>query len=716
MRHPFAPAPINHREHSLLTLLAHAAALGDVGDDERSRTLCWLGEALDPSDRYNNKATSQVVLNNMAVMDILLYLSATTSPADVVEDALWVLLLLAFNVDNAEQLFQEHPSLVPVAMRKLEFGAENATEDVQTNALKVLRNLAANVNNKREMATKNPMLVTLLMVQVDSNSEIMQESALSVLCNLAANVNNAHEMVVKNPKLVPLLMVKAESNLKQVQINAWVALLILTISVDNKREMVTQNPTLVPLLVAKVESNSEQVKNNALIGLNSLAINVNNATEMMAAYSAVLLPLLVENMSRGTPLEATKMVYQLSCSPANRAILRENMVAALTKGRENKDVGISLFSLLALVNLFGAEENSKVLKTNLTMLQRIFGLIARAMNKDGWSLNKPLLAFRYLCVVEHNRQLLWGEYGSKFLTSVLVALQQAIDDKDLDAAENAMSTLAQFSNDTKPLAWMRSNKPQLDKVIAQLAPFPEALKTAQFLLLAVDPPKVVAAPVTGSKPTIMISYNWKHQAQARLIHALLESQGYPVWRDEQNMKGNIIDAMTDAVSKSTVVLVLVSPFYKDSVNCRKECEFADNNNRKLIPVLVEPGYVFKADGWLGLLLGSKLYYDVSGSQMEPVILNLLQNEVEGGQGAATVAPPVAAAPKQPVPQNQAEIRQWLSKHEHGREIADMLVGEDLVGVKALEMLSKKSAAELKALLDLNAMQALTLEAALKELF
>ncbi|KAH9260295.1 hypothetical protein BASA81_001465 [Batrachochytrium salamandrivorans] len=620
--------------NSLAAPLDRTAMLMSKDNDERKETLAKLAKTLNPSNLQANKTRSRTVLNNKAVMDVLLNLSATTSSADVAFNALWVLLGLTCDDDNVKRLFQEHPSLLPVAMRKLEFGTENATEGVQI-------------------------------------------KALNVLCNLAVNV-------------------------------------------DNKREMVTKNTKLVPLLMAKAESNSEQVQEGALGALQNLANNVDNAAEIMATHSAVLLPLLVAKVNGSIPLQATIVIYNLSCSPANRTILRGNdsVVAALTKGRENGDDETSFFSLLTLINLFGAEEDSKVLKTDLAMLKRIFGLIARAMNKDGWKLNNPLLAFRYLCVVEHNRQLLWREYRSEFLTSVLAALQQAIDNKDLDAAENAMSTLAQFSNDTKPLAWMRSNKPQLDKVIAQLAPFPDALKTAQFLLLAVDPPKVVAAPtpVAGSKPTIMISYNWKHQAQARLIHAILESQGYPVWRDEQNMKADIMTAMADAVSKSTVVLVLVSPFYKESANCQMECQFAHNNNRKLIPVLVEPGYAFKADGWLGLLLGSKLYYDVSGSQMEPVILNLLRNEVEGGQVATTVAPPVAAAPKQPVPQNEAEIRQWLSKHKHGEEIADKLVKEGLVEAEDLEMLSKKSAAELKTLLEFSVKQALTLEAALKELF
>ncbi|KAH9256946.1 hypothetical protein BASA81_004767 [Batrachochytrium salamandrivorans] len=488
--------------------------------------------------------------------------------------------------------------------------------------------------------------------------------------------------------------------------------------------MVTQNPTLFPLLMTKAASNSERMGASAFYMLCNLALDVDNAVEIMAACSAVLLRLLVAKMNGNTCLQATKVIYHLFCPLANRATLRGNnsVVAALTKGRANTNVDASLFSLLSLINLFGADEDSKVLKTDLEMLQEIFDLIARAMNKDGWNLNEPLLAFHHLCVVEHNRQLLWSKYGSKFLTSVLDALQRAIDDKNIPTAENAMSTLAQFSNDTEPLAWMRSNKHQLDQMIEQLAPFPDALRTAQFLQLTLDPPEIVAAPVTGSKPTIMISYNWKHQTQARLIHSLLESQGYPVWRDEQDMKGSIMDAMADAVSKSMVVLALVSPFYKESVGCKLECLFAHNNNRKLIPVLVEPRYTFEADGWLSALFGNKLYYDVSGSQMEPVILNLLRNEVEGSQMAATVVPPVAAAP---VPQNEAEVRQRLSEHENGEEIADEeiadeeiadeLVNKGSVNAKALEMLVRESLAELKTMVELNAIQTVTLEAAFKEL-
>ena len=40
-----------------------------------------------------------------------------------------------------------------------------------------------------------------------------------------------------------------------------------------------------------------------------------------------------------------------------------------------------------------------------------------------------------------------------------------------------------------------------------------------------------------------------------------------------------------------------------------EMEYASNRGTKIVPVLLQPHY--KADGWLGLLLGTKLYYDLT---------------------------------------------------------------------------------------------------------
>lgn len=94
----------------------------------------------------------------------------------------------------------------------------------------------------------------------------------------------------------------------------------------------------------------------------------------------------------------------------------------------------------------------------------------------------------------------------------------------------------------------------------------------------------------------------------------------------------------------------------------------------MIPVLVEPGYSFVGDGWLGLLLGTKLFYDVSkasGKEME----TLVNKELEG-KSEMVVEAPIKA--QKPVPQNEQEIREWLTGVEDGSDtLADKLIGRGL---------------------------------------
>lgn len=214
----------------------------------------------------------------------------------------------------------------------------------------------------------------------------------------------------------------------------------------------------------------------------------------------------------------------------------------------------------------------------------------------------------------------------------------------------------------------------------------------------------------------MISYQWAYQAVARQIHQILEAQGYEVWRDEQDMKDNIVEAMASAIGKSGYVLVLVSRTYKESANCSMECQFAHKNKRKLIPVLVEHGYDFSSDGWLGLLLGTKLYYDVSktsGAELEVIVKQLISKEVEGSSEAAV---PVTVI-KKSVLQNEQELRVWLCCVNGGNDtLADKLVKEGLTSGEDLQGLANQPPSELKNLIGLNAKEALVLMAALKELF
>jgi hypothetical protein len=87
--------------------------------------------------------------------------------------------------------------------------------------------------------------------------------------------------------------------------------------------------------------------------------------------------------------------------------------------------------------------------------------------------------------------------------------------------------------------------------------------------------------------------------------------------------------VADAIEKADIVLICMSQKYKDSPYCRLEGEYCVNHRVPFIPLMMQNGY--HPDGWcvfisnfffllfkpivqshrLGLVLGSKLYYDFS---------------------------------------------------------------------------------------------------------
>jgi hypothetical protein len=68
----------------------------------------------------------------------------------------------------------------------------------------------------------------------------------------------------------------------------------------------------------------------------------------------------------------------------------------------------------------------------------------------------------------------------------------------------------------------------------------------------------------------------------------------------------VMDRMSEAVEGADVILIGISNAYKESGNCRLEAQYAMQQKRDMIPLILQQGY--QAKGWLGLILGSKMYY------------------------------------------------------------------------------------------------------------
>ena len=106
----------------------------------------------------------------------------------------------------------------------------------------------------------------------------------------------------------------------------------------------------------------------------------------------------------------------------------------------------------------------------------------------------------------------------------------------------------------------------------------------------------------------MISYEWSHQQRVIVLKDCLEGLGYRVWLDLEQMSGSTLEAMALAVEGSAAVVCCISRRYKNSQACRTEAEYAFQQRKRIIPVIFEKG--FKATGWLGALMGTRLYFTV----------------------------------------------------------------------------------------------------------
>ncbi|CAF2350000.1 unnamed protein product [Rotaria sp. Silwood2] len=106
---------------------------------------------------------------------------------------------------------------------------------------------------------------------------------------------------------------------------------------------------------------------------------------------------------------------------------------------------------------------------------------------------------------------------------------------------------------------------------------------------------------------MMISYCHADQELIRKIHKFLVDQGFKIWIDLNNMYGPAMSAMADAVENSEFVIMCMSDSYKRSTYCQAEAEYAFNCKRRLLPLIVREGY--RPDGWLGFMIGSRIYVD-----------------------------------------------------------------------------------------------------------
>ncbi|XP_067664576.1 uncharacterized protein [Haliotis asinina] len=206
-----------------------------------------------------------------------------------------------------------------------------------------------------------------------------------------------------------------------------------------------------------------------------------------------------------------------------------------------------------------------------------------------------------------------------------------------------------------------------------------------------------------AKGHVMISYQWANQEVLIKVKDCLKQNGYDVWMDIDNMGGSTLQAMAEAIENASVVLIAMSRRYKDSPNCRAEAEYAFSQRKSIVPLVMELKY--RPDGWLGMILGSKLFFDFSGKYSFDSKIDGLKKELQrslldaepGLSEDAGVMKPVAVSKTTPAFHSPAVkpdtdfVKQWTSA-----DVAKWLTKHDLKGTK-LEKLTGHEVAFLRRL-------------------
>jgi hypothetical protein len=111
-------------------------------------------------------------------------------------------------------------------------------------------------------------------------------------------------------------------------------------------------------------------------------------------------------------------------------------------------------------------------------------------------------------------------------------------------------------------------------------------------------PKQVLDP---SKATVMISYQWDSKPVALQVRDhLLSLEPFNAIMDMTGIHGNFLEWMEESVQASDALLLLVTPKYQMSTNCRAEACRAHELKKKMVPITLDP--LYSGAGWLAPMI------------------------------------------------------------------------------------------------------------------
>ena len=322
------------------------------------------------------------------------------------------------------------------------------------------------------------------------------------------------------------------------------------------------------------------------------------------------------------------ILYNISQRFKNRDLFANSLETLLCLAKK-KVREIAAHSLLTLAYLVDENTNHLILAEE-TLLGFIITLLDEAWQSEerrsiGYSIKELAEGLSHLAINDTNKKIL----GQKAATRVLISvIKTSSEDAEKVSAIKALWMLAFDDNNKKAIR-------QEDGAVGLLRHLQhskdsQVQRAAAGALWEVEGKTARNAERTESTGNhVMISYQWDSQEVLIEVKNRLQASGYRVWMDLEQMGGSTLEAMAKAVENSSVVLVCVSERYKESPNCRSEAEYAYQLRKDIIPLMMQRKY--RGDGWLGMLVGTKLWFDFNSQQsIEPSVTKLIKEL--GGRG------------------------------------------------------------------------------------
>ena len=322
------------------------------------------------------------------------------------------------------------------------------------------------------------------------------------------------------------------------------------------------------------------------------------------------------------------ILYNISQRFKNRDLFANSLETLLCLAKK-KVREIAAHSLLTLAYLVDENTNHLILAEE-TLLGFIITLLDEAWQSEerrsiGYSVKELGEGLSHLAINDTNKKIL----GQKGATRVLISvIKTSSEDAEKVSAIKALWMLAFDDNNKKAIR-------QEDGAVGLLRHLQhskdsQVQRAAAGALWEVEGKTARNAERTESTGNhVMISYQWDSQEVLIEVKNRLQASGYRVWMDLEQMRGSTLEAMAKAVENSSVVLVCVSERYKESPNCRSEAEYAYQLRKDIIPLMMQRKY--RGDGWLGMLVGTKLWFDFNSQQsIEPSVTKLIKEL--GGRG------------------------------------------------------------------------------------